>query len=680
MKALKLPAAAAAFRGRMSRPMSRDKADTLLLLFSCVLVLAPHALHLDKWVSIACGATLLWRCWITFRGLRMPPRWLLLPIAGIAIVIVCATTRPVIGKESGVAMLVLLVAFKLLEMHARRDLFAVIFVCFFIMLTNFFYQQTIGTALMMVAAVVAILTTQVSFHYTGVVPPLRQRLRTGAMIFALAVPLTVILFILFPRIQGPLWGLPSDAAAARSGLSDIMEPGDVSSLALSDEIAFRVRFLDPVPVKSKLYWRGIVLGDYDGRRWTQLKNRYQRQPALGLNPAGRQVRHQVTLEPNGRRWLFALELPTAAPKMDDNPAYIAHDFQLLSSVPITGRIRYSVVSYLDAELQPNESGRVLEQWLQLPAGFNPRTLEFAAGLRSRSADNAQLVSAVLTYFRQQPFSYTLSPVGLKRDAVDDFLFNTREGFCEHYASAFVVIMRAAGIPSRVVTGYQGGEINSVDGFMSVRQSDAHAWAEVWLEKRGWVRVDPTAAVSPARIESSLGNVIPRPTFGGLLDVDGSSASWFKTLRGNLDAANNAWNQWVLNYTPDRQKSFINSLGFENVDWRTLTGLMLAFGAVALAVVLLPLLLIHRRKIDPVAAVYEAMCNEMARHGVLRAPHEGPKDFAARLNAEQSPLASETKVAATRFLKMYEKIRYGVSDNTPQSVLVSRLKSLLAECK
>lgn len=679
MKANRLPGSVVSLANKITRPISREKADVLLLLFACVLVLAPHAAHLPPWVTIVSSLALIWRAWITFRGNRMPPRWLLLPIATFAIAYVLATNKPAIGQESGVQMLVLLITFKLLEMHAKRDLFAVVFVSFFIMLTSFFYSQSIGAALMMVAAVIAILTAQLSFQYTGEEPPLKQRLRLAATIFALAVPHTLVLFILFPRIQGPLWGLPGDAASGRSGLSETMEPGDIKNLALSDEVAFRVKFVDPVPARSKLYWRGIVLGNYDGRKWTQLQERGRLQQSIFIKPPGTLIRHQVTLEPNGRRWLFALELPQVAPKIDDNRARISPDFQLLSVVPINHRIRYSVASYVDFDMQPNESIDVLKQWLKLPGGFNPNTLQFAARLRASSSDNAQLVDTVLKFFREEKFSYTLSPPTLGREAVDDFLFTTRAGFCEHYASAFVVIMRAAGIPSRVVTGYQGGEINSVDGFMSVRQSDAHAWAEVWLENRGWVRVDPTAAVSPARIEMNLSSVIPRATFGGLLNLNVGRASWFSKLRMNLDALNNAWNQSILNYTPDRQRSFISSLGFDDVDWRTLTGLLLAFGTAALAIVVLPLLL-HRKKIDPVDAVYSALCREMAKNGIVRPIYEGPRDFCARLAAPQSPLAVEKKAAAASFLKLYEAARYGVDGKMPQAAIVSRLKSLLVECK
>ncbi|HZV64114.1 MAG TPA: DUF3488 domain-containing protein, partial [Telluria sp.] len=263
---------AATALAKFAQALPRDKADTLLLMGAALLVLAPHAGHLPPWVSAVCGATLAWRALITLRGTRMPPSLLLLPVALAAMGGVFSTYHTLLGRDAGVAMLVLLVTFKMLEMHARRDLFVVIFLCFFLVLTNFFYSQSIGTALLMIASLVVLLTAQLSFQFTGAVPPLRRRLWLGARTFGLAAPLALLLFVVFPRIQGPLWGLPGDASAGRSGLSNSMAPGNISTLAQSDEVAFRVKFLDPAPPQRRLYWRGIVLGQFDGRTWTQVRH------------------------------------------------------------------------------------------------------------------------------------------------------------------------------------------------------------------------------------------------------------------------------------------------------------------------------------------------------------------------------------------------------------------------
>lgn len=664
-----------------ARPMSRDKADTLLLLFSCSFALLPHAGHLPVWILPACAALLLWRGWLTFRGDRMPPRWILLPVALLAMAGVFITFRTFFGRDAGVSMLTLLLALKLLEMHAKRDLFVALFLSYFLILAGFFYSQSIGTALMTVIAVIAILTTQLSFQYTGAVPPLKQRIRLGATILALAIPVTLVLFLLFPRIQGPLWGLPGDALAGRSGMSDTMTPGNISQLALSDAIAFRVKFNDRVPDKAQLYWRGIVLGEYDGRTWRQLTTRTSASRAPIIAVRGTKTQYQVTLEPHHQRWLYALDVPGSLPKLEKHSASFNHDLQIMTAEPIHDRIRYDAVSHLDYDLHANESPEALRRWLELPPGFNPATLEFSARLRAQASGSIDIVNAALRFFREQNFRYTLEPPRLGRHTVDDFLFSTRAGFCEHYSSAFVVMMRAAGIPARVVTGYQGGEMNPGDGFMAVRQSDAHAWAEVWLPNRGWTRVDPTAAVAPNRIEQNLSNVIPRTLLGGLITLDGTENRWIAqlaTLRQHWEAINNGWNQWVLNYTPERQKKFLEWFGFDDVDWSTMALLMLALATIAVAVVVVPLLL-QQKKRDPLVALYDALCNRMARNGFPRFPHEGPRAYCERLTATESPISPETKTALARFLKLYETVRYGAADDISAGVL-SQLKSLLAECR
>lgn len=522
---------------RNARPMSREKADTLLLLFACSLVLMPHLPQAPGWVTASCVLLLAWRCWLTFRGNRMPPRWLLMPVSALAMCGVYATFKTLIGRDAGVTMLLLLLALKLLEMHAKRDLFVVIFLSFFLMLTNLFNSQSIGTALLMALAVIMMLTAQLSFQYTGMVPPLFQRLKLSASIVALAIPLTLVMFILFPRIQGPLWGVPGEGQSGRTGLSETMAPGNFANLVQSDDVAFRVKFYDPVPAPKHLYWRAIVLGKYDGRTWTRRKNaRPTDIPQFQLRH--QPVRYQVTLEPNSKRWLMLLETPGAPPKIEGMSTTLNLELEPSTDQPITNRIRYDAQSYIGARVFPDMPAEQLQQWLELPYGFDPATISFARQLRRSTTDDIQRINAVLRYFRDESFRYTLHPPALGRNATDEFLFATRAGFCEHYLSAFVVLMRAMGIPARVINGYQGGEINPVDGFMTLRQSDAHAWAEVWLPGQGWLRVDPTSAVAPERVERGMSVAMPRTMLGGLLTVDLNRNSWLATLRYRWDAVAN----------------------------------------------------------------------------------------------------------------------------------------------
>ncbi len=668
-------------RGRMragSRPMSRDKSDTLLLLFSCALVIAPHTLHLPAWISLACAVILLWRGWVTFRGLRMPPVWVLIPVALAAFGLVYLRYHMIFGREPGVALVVLLLTLKLLEMHAKRDLFVVVLVSFFVMLTNFFYSQSMGTAVMMALALIAILTTQLSFQYTGATPSLLQRFKLGIKIFLLSIPLMLVLFVLFPRIQGPLWSLPNDSAAGHTGLSDSMSPGLISDLAQSADLAFRVKFTDPLPPQAQLYWRAIVLDFFDGTTWSRKQSDPPRLAAPDPGSfQGKPVRYQVTLEATGQRWLLMLDLPGALPDLPENPARFSGSMQAVAEHPIDSRVRYDALSYPRYALDANGPLANRERWLQLPPRTNFKTRELALRMRAESPDDLTLVNKTLNYFHGQRFSYTLQPPSLGRDSIDAFLFDTQAGFCEHYAGAFTFLMRAAGIPARVVTGYQGGELNPVDDYLVVSQSDAHAWAEVWLEGRGWVRVDPTAAVAPERIQRSLYSAVRRTGLGSLLPLSDDKSSLFNKLRFDWGALGNAWNQWVLDYNSGTQSSLLESAGFGKVDWSTLIALMGGIGALVVGIMAIPLLG-KRQKRDPVNTVYEQLCRRMAKLGYARAIHEGSFDYGCRL-AEAPVFTAQRKAALARFFDLYETLQYRRDGQHDARHKLNQLKALLNEC-
>jgi transglutaminase-like putative cysteine protease len=656
-------------------PLSRDKQDTLLLIAASLLVLAPHAAHLPPWVSLLCGATLAWRAGVTLLGRRMPSNIVLVPIAALAMFGVLHSYHTLLGRDAGVAMLVLLVAFKMLEMHARRDLFVVVFLCYFLVLSNFFYSQTIPTALLMLASLVALLATQLSFQLTGAIPPLRTRLWMGAKLLGLALPLAGAAFVLFPRIEGPLWGMPDDAHGARTGLSDTMAPGQMSNLAQSEDVAFRVKFDGPVPPQPQLYWRGPVLGSYDGRTWRRVRPaRHARPQPLSLSVGGQPVGYQVTLEPSNTRWLFALEMPRALPVVPGYGVVLSGELEIQTVAPIGERVRYDLVSFVHYDLQPDASP-VDGQWLTLPYGTNPRARAEGQAL-ANLPDPARRVAAVLREFAQGGFVYTLQPPLLPGpDAVDDFLYGTRAGFCEHYAGAFVFLMRSAGVPARVVTGYQGGDLNPIDGYLTVRQSDAHAWAEVWLPRLGWVRVDPTAAVAPARVQRSLARALPGPAsfglegLGRLLQPDPDSL--LGRLRYAIGAVNNGWNQWVLNYTPQRQQHLVQRLQEGLSHWQSLA----LIGMLCLVLFLVRKFSL-RRKTDPVDALYSVLCQRLGQLGLPRAPDEGPTAYAQRIAA--AGLAPEPSAAALEFLRRYSAYRYG--PQSPGTGLLSTLRDLLSRVR
>ncbi len=667
---------------KLLRSLPRDKADTLLLLGSALLVLAPHVAHLPLWVSLLCAATLVWRGAITLRGKRMPPTLVLLPIAAAAMAGIQFSYQTLLGRDAGVAMLVLLVAFKMLEMHARRDLYVVIFLCFFLVLTNFFYAQGIGTALLMVVAILALLTTQLSFQFTGAVPRLRARVGMAARILLFATPLAVLLFFVFPRLGSPLWGMPGGGdSGGKSGLSERMAPGQMSNLAMSDEPAFRVRFEGPVPPREQLYWRGLVLDAFDGTAWTR-GGSIATKSGTSLSVRGQAQRYEVTLEPSDKRWLFTLEMPGHIPDVPGYRTRASHQLEVSTERPMSARVRYTMISYPDYALDGREELDDPSQWLLLPYGYNPKAL--AAGLALRKeASPVRRIEQVLRQFREQPYSYTLEPPLLGRHSIDEFLYRTRAGFCEHYSGAFVFLMRAAGIPARVVAGYQGGELNPIDGYLTVRQSDAHAWAEVWLRGRGWVRVDPTAAVAPERVRRNLSAAVEAPApFGidalrGLSMLTSDADSLLGRLRNAIGAVNNGWNQWVLNYTPERQRGFMKTLQSGLAGWRVAALIMLGAG-----VLLLARILYLRREIDPVEAVYSSLCKRLAYLGLARAADEGPTAYAARIAATQE-LAPPSREAAAEFLRRYSAWRYAPPQSAPGSSarqLAATLKRLLSQVR
>lgn len=643
-----------ALGGRLGEQWERDRRDTLFLMGAMLLAVAPHVAHLPWWTSVGFFVLFTWRFGLVMSGRWLPRdsvRWVAAIACGAA---VFANYGTLLGRDAGVALLVLFLGLKLMEMRARRDLFVVIFLCFFLLLTAFFHSQSFLTAALTVIAVIGLISAMLTMQFGKREIPVLARLRAAGTLLAQALPIAALFFVLFPRVQGPLWGMPDDAWTAGTGLSESMTPGAIAELTSSEEIAFRARFDDPVPPPAGLYWRGPVFGRFDGREWTPLRRQSSPADSAAVRGDPRSiVRYTVTLEASSRPWLFALEAPTRVDPLPTGPALLTADMQLLARERITERTRYRVESTLDFRLEPDETVAGLQEWLELPPGFNPRTLELAAGWRAADGDGARLAERALRMFREQPFRYTTTPPLLGRDSVDAFLFGSRAGFCEHYASAFAVLMRAAGVPARVVTGYHGGELNPVDGYWLVRQADAHAWAEVWLAGRGWVRVDPTSAVAPERIERgsrAIRRVVREPGLGlGLPLLEG--------LRFNLDALSNAWNQWVLSYDRKRQQRLLSSLGLAFDDWRDLVGLLAAGLALLLGGV--ALLTLHpRRPRDPVERCYEEFCERMAAAGVVREPHETSNHLLSR--AERL-LDSPALRRARRIVALYNALRYGDSE-------------------
>jgi len=615
--------------------------DLVLLCGSLTLVVMPHATRAPWWLTLLTLCLYAWRIHYSMNAVPLPSRWLVLAVAAIAMLGVWVEYRTIFGRQPGIVLLMLFSGLKVLETRTHRDAAAAAFLAYFLIVTNFLYTQSISTALVMAVALLAITVTLIGFSAPSRAP--RANLRTAALLLAHGVPAAAALFLLFPRVQGPLWGLPQDAYSARTGLSETMSPGEITRLALSDTIAFRAEFEGTPPASQVRYWRGPVLWDFDGRTWSAGA---QSLGTFAPPDGGATYRYSVVLEPHNQSWLFALEVPASLP---EDARYTA-DGIVLAAAPVRTRVRYEISSTVAPGGAPEKQPAQLARALRLPAGANPRTLGLAEELRLGSRSDDEILARAIAFLRRGRYVYTLEPPLMGQDSVDEFLFDFKVCFCEHFSSAFVFLMRAAGVPARVVTGYQGGELNPVDRIITVRQSDAHAWAEVHLRGRGWVRVDPTATAAPSRLDAGLARTVQRAEQPLLMRGD---FEWLRSLRNQWEAAAHKWNVWVLGYNSERQRDLMTYVGLRSTDWRALVATLFTVLGI-LTVLLLAWSLRRVARPDPVQRAWRAFCLKLAARGVERSPSEGPRDYAERA-ARALPSARR---AILRIGELYIGLRYG----------------------
>ena len=643
------------------RNLPRDTRDTLFLLGVIGWTVLPHLGHLPWWCVALSGLVLVWRAYLALGHLRMPGR---LPIAVVlvsAIVMTFWTEQSLFGKEAGVTMLVVLMSLKTLELRARRDALVVFFLGFFLVLTHFLYSQSLLTALAMLLSVWGLMTALVLAHMPVGTPPLWQAGRLAARSALFGAPVMLALFMLFPRI-GPLWGMPQDAMG-RTGLSGTLRLGGVAEVANDDSIAFRVRFEDGLDVlPSNLYFRGPVLSTFDGIEWRRRSqpaqiDLYRR--AQDVKTVGPGMAYEMTLEPHRLSMLPLLEItpnrPDAAPQLEGWVFTLRNDLQWQTDRLVAERLRFSARAWTQ-----HEHGAALGEYeriefTHLPEGFNPRVRAWAATFRREQqldpADARRTAAAVLNHIRSSGFSYTLAPGTYGRDSVDEFWFDRRYGFCEHFAVSFVVVMRALGVPARIVTGYQGSDPRPVDGYYIVRQSHAHAWAEYWQAGRGWIRADPTAAVSPERVRISR-NLQPAPGLvaGALGNVN---PELLLDLRAAWEAVNNRWNQWVLNYSRAQQFDLLQRLGIRAPDWQDL-GLVLLVLLSAGALAGAAWAWWDRRRQDPWLRLHGHIRDALAPLGIEALPHHPPRELARQVRHK---LGDRSDLLAYE-LEALERARYG----------------------
>lgn len=608
---------------------------------------APHMFTIVPWVPVLVLGIAWWRIAAAARGWRLPPLWLRVPVTVLGFLGVLVSYRSVSGAEAGSALLLVMAGMKLLETRGERDRVLVVLIAYFLLFAVFLREQAIWSTGWLVGGTVGVTAALIQTVRREALLPVPGAVALAGRMLLQALPLALLLFALFPRIPGPFWAIPNAKLSGMTGLSDEVRPGDISELGLSDAVAFRVRFEGRVPPAGELYWRGPVLERFDGAAWTVLPAGRRGETPPQFEPGGERYGYQVILEPQGNRWLLALETPLnwSAPRASLGPG-----LQLLSAEPIWDRVSYRARSAIGSSGATGATPRELDVNLRLPAGRNPRTVALANQLRTAATDDRDYVVRALDHFRASGFAYSLSPPPLGAQPVDEFLFSTRVGFCEHFASAFAVLARAGGIPARLVTGYQGAEPNPFGDYWIVRQANAHAWVEVWVDG-AWRRVDPTATVAPARIESGFDQMLadsPRVTerlWRANAVVNRMVLSW--------DAVNAAWDRWVLAYGPEAQEDLLLALGFEVP--RTMQLVLLSAGTSVACLLLMALAMRGRaRRADPGTRAYAELCRRLAPVVRPRGAAEAPGPYADAVARARPDLATDVQ----RITDLYLRLRYG----------------------
>jgi len=649
--------------------LPRDTRDSFFLLVVITMVMAPHASHLPLWATALTGLVLAWRAHIAWRQRPLPGRWWLLGIALVYAAMTWLTFRTLVGREAGITLLTVLMALKTLEMRARRDAFVVFFLGFFLVLTQFLYSQSLLTAIAALVSLWGLLAAVVLAQMPTGVPSIAIAARRAAGTTALGLPVMVLLFVLFPRIA-PLWGVPTENIG-KTGLSNQMEFGAMNEIANDDSIAMRLRFDGPVPPPEQRYFRGPVLTRFDGKTWRAPDTRSTQSWLRGrdaLTTTGPALRYEVTMEPLRIPVLPLLEMSPGGTgselPLPDLTLTRGPELQWLSPRPITERLRLTADAHLSWQAGLTRNRLHLARDLELPAGQNPRSLAWARDLAAQPRFAAlepgpraeALAAALLDHVRSADFTYTLSPGRYGEESphvIDEFWLDRRLGFCEHFASAFVVLMRGMGVPARIVTGFQGWDAEPQDGYLVVRNANAHAWAEYWVDGKGWLRSDPTAAVAPNRVIQGLA-LQPQPGVIGQLNP-----TLWRALRNGWETVNNRWQQLVLNYSRQNQFDLLKKLGFQRPDWaelgQALAGVIFLFALSAMAWIRW-----SSRPHDAWSRQRARIVALLARAGVTVAAHESPAAWARALRGQ---LGQKSEPAA-QWLERLERSRYAADEPAP----------------
>lgn len=637
-------------------------------LLALLIAFLPSFLRQPIWISVVMLGMLAYSYFKTIPERKLPtiPSIGLFGIAVIMGFLLNNVYGILLGREAGTAILGVLIALKSAETRTVRDAKLLSLLGIFLTSTHFFHNQGPLTAIHSILAIL-FLTTALGRW----MPPMQDvghklskavlqppELRKTGRLMLLAAPMAVLLFMFFPRPEGPLWQLPIQSGA-QTGLSDEISAGEFSNLAQSDAVAFRADFEGgQIPDSTQRYWRGPVYELFDGRKWTRARNRFTK-PSVEWNGPTR--RYTLTLEPNGKPWLLTLDVPTRLPSR----SFITTAFQGVTYVPPSTRTRY-LIEMRSATIGRIENTQRLNLNLLLPQGQNPRALALAK--EWRNLPPTQRVIAAKQFLATGGYRYTLDPPILPpTNRIDAFLYDSKLGFCEHYASTFAFLMRASGVPARIVGGYMGGEVNPNGRYLIVRQQDAHAWNEVWLQGQGWVRVDPTAIIAPARVNTDLGTALAQPN---------ATSAAPKTTIGRLmlqaDALQNQWNTWVVGYNGEQQRSLLARVGIGNVGS---SAYMLTLAILA-SLLIIPSLWFLRRVARPKDPAEHALLVMSERLRLPREPSETISDYAARATEEHPALIEPLQ----RFVKAYHQARYGLEQNEQQAQQLLQLARQISPSK
>lgn len=643
----------------MSQMQQLPRACLAWMLLALVAVVIPHARHLPVWELVAISGVLFWRIQLHRGFWFLPGRWTKLLLAVLSVIGLRLQYGSLFAMEPMVGLLVISVMLKLLEMYRSRDAIIVVLLGFFIAATQFLFSQTFFDFLYGLLCFVLLVATLVSLAQGEGSRSTSKTLPLAAKLTVQCIPVMVVLFLLFPRF-GSLWAVPLPQTSAQTGISDFMSPGDITNLSRNGGRAFTVTFEDQVPPNRDLYWRGLTLSYFDGRAWSpsqwgeypentqvhwqDFKKPEWRDQGVALSDP---INYQVILEPTHRPWMFVLPLA----EVNQEHTGITREFTLVHKDVVSNRVKYDAKSSLTYTIDQSElTGYSLKRNLRLPDNYNPQTLAIAEQWANTADSDKEVIERFLAMV-QQDFVYTLQPPALGKHSVDEFLWQTKTGFCEHFASAFVIFMRAAGIPARVVTGYQGGEW--IGNFLQVSQADAHAWAEVWLEGEGWVRVDPTSAVAPNRIESGIREVFSRPV-DNLLSMEAyRHIGFLNRIRLQMDVWNYQWQRYVLNYNQEQQSNLITKL-LGNINWLN-AGLLLV-GSVGGVLGLVALYLwLSNRPIKPAEEItlFNKFCKRCKANGHQKKTGESARAYIQRLGT----IYPSKREHMYRILELFEQVSY-----------------------